>query len=317
MPFSNPIVGGQGTLIRNAIQSPDYVAGVSGWAIKKDGSAEFNDATVRGVFVTGAAGGTTTYVEITDSVTGSEIRIWNPDGTDSSVISAPLAGATGTTPTLQLQSGLDRLGILVPDGTGRVQVSPELINLTFEVESSGNPIGGNVLLSPDTGVVVGAYRTAGDGVADGGEFRVTPDGFSLTADVNSVDFDNIEGTTAGIGFHGRMVSNISASPNVLAGTGWSLTEERCKQWGPMVFVHVMLTRTGAAIAAGDIADVSIATVLEGPPLSQTSCAAQWFRGTAAVSLDSAGDMLLRWLSTALQTGDALRIDTAYWAAPPS
>ena len=317
MPFSNPIVGGQGTLIRNAIQSPDYVPGVSGWAIKKDGSAEFNDATVRGVFVTGAAGGTTTYVEITDSVTGSEIRIWNPDGTDSAVISAPLAGATGTTPTLQLQSGVDNLGILVPEGYGRAQVSPELINLTFEVESSGNPIGGNVLLSPDTGVVISAYRTAGTGVADGGELRVTPDGFSLAADINNVNFDYIEGTTAGIGFHGRMVSNISASPNVIAAAGWSLTEERCRQWGPMTFVHITLTRTGANIAAGDIGDISIATLLDAPPLSQTSCACQWFRGVAAVSLDSAGDVLLRYLSTGLQTGDALRIDTAYWGAPPT
>lgn len=47
MPFSNPIVGGT-TLIRPSIHSPDYVAGVSGWTINKDGTAEFNDVTVRG-----------------------------------------------------------------------------------------------------------------------------------------------------------------------------------------------------------------------------------------------------------------------------
>lgn len=47
MPFSNPIVGGN-ILVRPAIQSPDYVAGVSGWAIMRDGTAEFNDATFRG-----------------------------------------------------------------------------------------------------------------------------------------------------------------------------------------------------------------------------------------------------------------------------
>lgn len=45
--FSNPIVGGT-VLIRPAIQSPDYVAGTSGWSINKDGTAEFNDVTVRG-----------------------------------------------------------------------------------------------------------------------------------------------------------------------------------------------------------------------------------------------------------------------------
>jgi hypothetical protein len=41
---------GTGNLLITQIQSPDYVAGVSGWAIFQDGSAEFNNMTVRGVF---------------------------------------------------------------------------------------------------------------------------------------------------------------------------------------------------------------------------------------------------------------------------
>lgn len=40
-----------------AIQSPNYLAGVSGWIIKQDGSAEFNSVVVRGSLVTGTAGG--------------------------------------------------------------------------------------------------------------------------------------------------------------------------------------------------------------------------------------------------------------------
>lgn len=48
MSFSNPIIGGESTLIRNAIKSPDYVAGVSGWSVNRDGTAEFNDVAVRG-----------------------------------------------------------------------------------------------------------------------------------------------------------------------------------------------------------------------------------------------------------------------------
>lgn len=50
MPFTNQILGGQNKLIRPNIQSPDYVPGVSGWTINKDGSAEFNNMTVRGTF---------------------------------------------------------------------------------------------------------------------------------------------------------------------------------------------------------------------------------------------------------------------------
>jgi hypothetical protein len=37
-------------LIRIAIQSPNYVLGLTGWSINKDGSAEFNNLTIRGTF---------------------------------------------------------------------------------------------------------------------------------------------------------------------------------------------------------------------------------------------------------------------------
>lgn len=36
------------TLVKPAIQSPDYVAGTTGWTINADGTAEFNNVTVRG-----------------------------------------------------------------------------------------------------------------------------------------------------------------------------------------------------------------------------------------------------------------------------
>lgn len=59
MPFGDPIVAGN-TLVRDAIQSPNYVAGVSGWTINRDGSAEFSNVVVRGTFVAGTAPDTLT-----------------------------------------------------------------------------------------------------------------------------------------------------------------------------------------------------------------------------------------------------------------
>jgi hypothetical protein len=47
MAFANDIVGGT-TLIRQAINSANYVPGVSGWSINRDGSAEFASGTFRG-----------------------------------------------------------------------------------------------------------------------------------------------------------------------------------------------------------------------------------------------------------------------------
>lgn len=49
--FNNQIVGGIGKLIREWIQSPNFVTGVSGWSINKDGSAEFLNAVFRGQIV--------------------------------------------------------------------------------------------------------------------------------------------------------------------------------------------------------------------------------------------------------------------------
>lgn len=45
--FENPLVAGT-VLVREDIRSQDFVEGVSGWRIQADGSAEFNDITIRG-----------------------------------------------------------------------------------------------------------------------------------------------------------------------------------------------------------------------------------------------------------------------------
>jgi hypothetical protein len=45
--FQSSVVAGT-VLVRSAIQSPNYVAGVSGWTINQDGSVEFNNAVIRG-----------------------------------------------------------------------------------------------------------------------------------------------------------------------------------------------------------------------------------------------------------------------------
>ena len=63
MPFSNPITGGQGTLVRPQIKSPDFdQEAETGWAILRDGDAFFFNLTAAG------------------TITGSEIIINGADG---------------------------------------------------------------------------------------------------------------------------------------------------------------------------------------------------------------------------------------------
>jgi hypothetical protein len=51
--FKNPIVGGGGALIYPSIHSPNYVLGVTGWAIRKDGTAQFTGIVLIGGTFTG------------------------------------------------------------------------------------------------------------------------------------------------------------------------------------------------------------------------------------------------------------------------
>lgn len=67
MGFENPLTGSGGVLVKAMIRSPDYVAGVSGWALKRDGSAEFSNATIRG------------SVDVIDA-SGSELKLETSGG---------------------------------------------------------------------------------------------------------------------------------------------------------------------------------------------------------------------------------------------
>lgn len=75
MPFNNDIAGGNGSLVRNWLQSIDYVAGVNGWRISKDGSAEFNNGTFRGSIEVGSLTGQ--HFIVNNPATGDVIDIYN------------------------------------------------------------------------------------------------------------------------------------------------------------------------------------------------------------------------------------------------
>ena len=48
--FRHDIAGGQGDLIIDALHSPNFMEGVSGWSVNADGTAEFNNLEIRGTF---------------------------------------------------------------------------------------------------------------------------------------------------------------------------------------------------------------------------------------------------------------------------
>lgn len=85
MGFGNAIVAGF-TLVRQAIQSANYVAGVAGWMVSRDGNAEFNDVTMRGELL----------VEDPD---GSYVRVFDEDPGEGAVVLVNPADFVGHTIT--------------------------------------------------------------------------------------------------------------------------------------------------------------------------------------------------------------------------
>lgn len=51
--WNNPIAAGDGTLIYPALKSPNFVTGVTGWTLNRNGDVEFNSAIIRGSLIAG------------------------------------------------------------------------------------------------------------------------------------------------------------------------------------------------------------------------------------------------------------------------
>lgn len=113
--FQHDIAGGAGALIITSLHSPNYVPGVSGWAIFRDGSAEFNSGTFRGFIVGGSlfiytgapALGNPPILAITSAATdpfGNSIRPGDANAAAPFIALGP-APAGGTASFIQLVGG--------------------------------------------------------------------------------------------------------------------------------------------------------------------------------------------------------------------
>jgi len=74
MPFKNQIVGGD-FLVRNQIESENFVSGSSGWIIRRDGTVEFNNGTFRGSIEVGSLTGA--HFVVNNTSTGDVVDVYN------------------------------------------------------------------------------------------------------------------------------------------------------------------------------------------------------------------------------------------------
>jgi len=129
--FDNPLTAGT-VLVRSAIQSQNYIQGSTGWKVAQDGSAEFNNVTVRGT-VTGSTinGGTITGSTINGgTITGTTISGGTVTGT--TINGGTINGSTiisGTAPNPQVKiTTTSSAGEIVFPSNASYETSPSMIS---------------------------------------------------------------------------------------------------------------------------------------------------------------------------------------------
>lgn len=119
MPFRNPIMGG-GVLVRDSMQSENFVTGLSGWIIRRDGTWEFSNGIVRGeLIVTNPSGA---EIHVLASGAFAEILFQPPDSATPGVTFDPAvitATSFGDSPALEITGPSEN-----PDGlvTGQLRL---------------------------------------------------------------------------------------------------------------------------------------------------------------------------------------------------
>ena len=261
MTFRNSVVGGT-TLVRPAIKSPNFVTGVSGWSIDRNGSAEFNDITIRGsngsaAITIGPSTGPQVVIDSTASAGYIEFPTNAPGERTTARIAASVANSGGAAEALTLTvrgpaengAGTDRIDIIqrsdFQDGSSEAQFRLDLngsSTLLIVDKTNGLQLNRQLLVQNlDTAASPFRAVTPGGQTADlldlqvGGtdEFVVSAAGILTTYAANT--FSAYTPTWTNLGTATQSVN-----------TGWY------QKVGKMVFFTAYSTFNGAGSGAGDV-----------------------------------------------------------------
>lgn len=229
------------TLIAEAIQSQNFVTGVSGWREAADGSAEFNNVTVRGTFIVGIPG-TTAYLTVTGTVPPELITFYSARLStlaSFAVIMAPdnsgdyryeIVGKSVTAPTEDyygsgwVQGGIVKEFLNNQNGNtagGRIVRFNDLADGSAGNEVSwfyGFSIPGGA--TPNTFGIFQANVSIGSGLTDIGSFKVwTPATFNnTTTHQMPVTFNDDVITAGGKSLGLGIVAQVTSAANSAAVT---------------------------------------------------------------------------------------------------
>lgn len=171
MPFANPVMGG-GNLARPVMKSPDYVPGVSGWAIFRNGNAEFNNLSIRGTFlgtdfIISAAG---IFLYSGTPAAGNLIGSWataaGADPFGNAYLQGLVIGGAGSQQIVLTQSaGAGAVALL--SGAGSELIPSELLQQVGNAGTATEMIQTFLLSATDTGQTSRAAVNVNSGTKNG------------------------------------------------------------------------------------------------------------------------------------------------------
>lgn len=324
MTFSNPVVAGT-TLVRQAIQSPNFVSGSAGWQIARDGSAEFSNLIARGNFATGPDG-INAYLAINDSVDRTTIDFWNAAGTLNAYINSPQESGL---PTIGCNSGTYTLTTPAVPGYSRLWLHTNRIELQMVRASDQSPNGGSLILAddqarlkhsrpgaPTTGgnlvisptLVVASVDTAG--VANGGRLRAdSTDGYLEYASAGS-GVNGFKASSDGVHTYGAFPTETGLSAT--AQTGWTLVSSSMNKWGPFVSFTFVVQKATAAVGPGIIGinAVQINGVSGPPQILNIGFGSTSHDGAATIN--TAGMVTFQNVNLVINVGNQVRCSATYY-----
>lgn len=223
MQFGNPVVGGL-FLVRAAIRSPNYVAGVSGWTINQDGTVEFASGTFRGLL---AIGNATYLVKIGDEF--GRVQFLNGAGTIEHGAIYDGSGATQYS-TLVIARNFNTVAADPPGayleliGDNDTVTSGPRINLvTFNPEGRpGERIrlsSAKIELAPTTTVELQGATNVTGALAASGNLTISGAGVNNIAGGTNLNGNTAVTGTLNVTGNESVVGSVSATSDVLSTNG--------------------------------------------------------------------------------------------------
>lgn len=162
-------------------------------------------------------------------------------------------------------------------------------------------------------------------------------GITLTGDIDGsapILAEQVDTVVSGIdsrltGAEGSLATLEAAAVNdsgwialtVTAAAGYAVSTALYRHWGPVVSIHIILTRTGGAFAAnaqGNVTDTLLCTIntVDARPTQTTYTAIQCTVTSGTASVNTSGTVLIADMhaNSLVSTDDVVRIMTTYFVA---